>query len=109
MWNPIYEEVAFRSYMERQAVRKKHVQNSVSRCRKVNHWEGNLYQHYANDQGRSLLERLTYTKEDVERCLEPRHSLPIEGKKGYISIYEGTVSLKQAVMHYFDFLKQQQG
>lgn len=107
MWNPIYDEEAFRSYMENQAVSKEHVRNSISRCRKVNHWEGNLYAHYINDRGKSLLKRLTYTKEDAEHRLEQKHNLPIEGKKGFMSIYDGTASLRNAVRHYFDFLIQQ--
>ncbi|OMC94461.1 hypothetical protein BJP49_15610 [Paenibacillus odorifer] len=106
MWNPIYDEEAFRSYMKKQAVSKEHVQNSISRCRKVNYWEGNLYQHYTNDRGSSLLDRLTYTKDDVERCIESKHNLPIDGNNGYMSIYYGTASLRNAVQHYFEFLRQ---
>jgi hypothetical protein len=54
-----------------------------------------------------LLDRLTYTKEDVERCIEPKHNLPIDGKKGYMSKYDGTASLRNAVHHYFEFLRHQ--
>lgn len=69
--------------------------------------EGSLFSHYSNDRGRTLLERLTYSKEDSDRGLEPAHSITFMGSKGYQSIYEGTVSLRNAVMYYFDFIKQQ--
>ena len=52
---------------------------------------------------RDLISRLTYTPADRDSHLEPRHSVPINGRKGYQSIYEGTGTLLDAAKKYRDY------
>lgn len=59
-----------------------------------------------DDSGKSLIERLTYTKENAEQKLKPKHSIKFKGKKGFLSIYEGTHSLLNAVKIYFEYKRQ---
>jgi hypothetical protein len=107
MRKPLIHEEAFRSYLDNTVSTLEQVRDCISRCRRVEEYEGNIREHFTHDRGSSLLERLTYTKDDADRGIDPVHSISFKGSKGYTSIYEGTVSLKQAVMHYLDFLKQQ--
>lgn len=79
--------------------------DAISRCKRVAKFEGDLDNHFKTDQGKSLLERLTYSKKDVELQIEPKHSINIKGTKGYVSIYEGTSSLYRAVEQYFVYKK----
>lgn len=104
MYKMLVNEDAFRRYLERVLSSGRLVRDCISRCRRVEQSEGSLYLHYTNDKGRSLLERLSYSKDDADQGLEPRHSIIFEGNRGYLSIYEGTSSLKNAVQHYFEFL-----
>lgn len=80
------------------------ISDCVSRCRRVQKYEGDLCGHFQKDKGRLLLDRLTYSLEDVQKSIEAAHSIPITGSKGYKSIYDGTQSLYHAVHKYFDFL-----
>jgi len=107
MMKQVVNEDAFRSYLGKVLSSERLVRDCISRCRRVEQAEGSLYSHYSNDRGRALLERLTYSKEDADRGLEPTHSITFKGSKGHQSIYEGTDSLRNAVMHYIEFLKQQ--
>lgn len=107
MMKELAHEDAFRRYLGKVLSSERLVRDCISRCRRVEQQEGSLYNHYSNDRGRALMERLTYSKEDADRDLEPAHSITFKGSKGYQSIYEGTASLRNAVMHYMDFLKQQ--
>lgn len=79
--------------------------DAISRCKRVAKYEGNLDNHFNKDQGKSLLERLSYSKKDAELQIEPRHTIDIKGTKGYVSIYEGTLSLYRAVELYFEYKK----
>ncbi|CAM3830450.1 hypothetical protein ACFW4G_28065 [Paenibacillus lactis] len=99
-------EEAFRDHLSRILNSERLLRDCISRCRRVEHWEGVLVNHYNDDQGRTLLERLTYSKEDAEHGLDPKHNIPIKGNKGYDSIYEGTASLRNAVKLYLDFLSK---
>lgn len=106
MMKELLHEDAFRSYLGKELSSERLIRDCISRCRRVEQTEGSLYNHYSNDRGRTLLERLTYSKEDAERELEPAHGIIFKGSKGHQSIYEGTASLRNAVQHYIDFLKQ---
>lgn len=102
----LISEDEFRIYLGRVLSSEILVRNCISRCRRVEHSEGNLYDQYAKDCGRSLLKRLFYSKKDADRGLEPEHGITFNGSKGYHSIREGTASLRSAVQHYFEFLRQ---
>ncbi|RJE90723.1 hypothetical protein D3P07_01050 [Paenibacillus sp. 1011MAR3C5] len=107
MIKELVHEDAFRKYLGKVLSSERLIRDCISRSRRVELHEGNLLKHYNVDCGSSLLDRLSYSKDDANRGIEPAHGISFKGSKGYISIYEGTVSLKQAVVHYFDFLKQQ--
>lgn len=107
MRKQMVNEEAFRSYLGKALSSKRLASDCISRCRRVEEKEGSLYDHYFNDRGRSLLERLFYSKEEADRGSEPAHKIEIVGNKGYHSIREGTASLRNAVLHYFAFLRQQ--
>jgi len=101
------KEDAFKSYLAqrfpgeaKRAVRD----NALSRCRRVERFEGNLDEHFDKDGMDSLLYRLEYSQRDEDLELQPRHSIPIEGKKTS-SMREGTASLKNAIAIYCDFRK----
>ncbi|MFD5021084.1 hypothetical protein ACFWMP_19435 [Paenibacillus sp. NPDC058367] len=106
MRKQLINEDAFRSYLDRTISSEKQVRDCISRCRRVEESEGNLIKHYTNDRGRFLMERLTYSKEDADRELEPKHHITFKGTKGYHSILVGTASLRNAVQHYFYFLRE---
>lgn len=105
MQKGLESEEAFRGYLGRILSSERIIRDCISRCRRVERWEGGLVKHYSDNQGKALLERLAYSKEDADHGLEPKHNIPINGNKGYYSIYEGTTSLRHAVQHYFDFLR----
>lgn len=107
MRKKIANEDAFRSYLDKTVTSEAQIRDCISRCRRVETSEGTIIKHYTNDRGRSLMERLTYSKEDAARGVKPAHDISFKGTKGYISIYEGTASLKNAVQHYFNFLINQ--
>lgn len=95
-------ETEFRSFLEG-VTRNVAVQRDyVARCRTVSEHEGAIFNHYHQDKGRSLIDRLTYSTSDERSGAEQRHSIPIDGK-----IRTGTASYKTAVNRYFDFLEQQ--
>lgn len=106
MMNGLENEESFRGYLYNVLSSKRLVQDCISRCRRVEHYEGSLVKLYSDDQGKTILERLTYSKEDANHGFEPKHNIPIKGSKGYHSIYEGTTSLRNAVKLYFEFLSK---
>jgi hypothetical protein len=69
--------------------------DALSRCRRVEKYEGDLDAHFKKDKMRSLLESLTYTKADQEAGVSPQHTIPIDG-----NILNGTASLRNAVKLY---------
>ncbi|WP_340392860.1 hypothetical protein [Paenibacillus sp. FSL E2-0190] len=94
----------FRSYLSWTYDNPRVVSDCLSRCRRVQKFEGDLWRHYQDDRGQLLLDKLTYTLEDVQKCMKPKHSIPIKGTKGLKSVYEGTQSLMHSVNKYFEFL-----
>lgn len=96
-------EEQFRQYLSNKYKNPRVISDTISRCKRVEKYEGNLDKHFEEDEGGLILKRLTYGKRDAELCREPKHSIKINGSKGYISIYEGTLSLHKAVTLYFDY------
>lgn len=70
----------------------------LSNCLRVEQYEGNLDDHFTNDKGVSLLQRLSYSKDDQLNNRSANHNIPIAG-----DIYNGTATLKQAVNLYLKF------
>jgi len=94
-------ETEFRSFLEG-VTRNVAVQRDyVARCRTVSEHEGSIFNHYRLNQGKALLDRLTYNTTDERSGAKQRHSIPIDG-----NIRKGTASYRTAVNRYFDFLRQ---
>ncbi len=70
----------------------------LSNCLRVEQYEGDLDVHYTNDQGTSLLSKLSYSKYDQRNNRKAKHNIPIDG-----NTYNGTATLKQAVNLYYKF------
>ena len=92
-------ESDFRDYL-RDARHSKEttIGSHIANCRRVERYEGDLDQHFDDDQCRNLLWRLTYSAEDHHRQRQPRHNIPING-----NVRTGSARLKQAVTHYVQF------
>ncbi|MFD2606222.1 endonuclease NucS domain-containing protein [Euzebyella marina] len=74
------------------------IQSRISNCRTVENHEGDLDEHYAKDNGLSLLERLSYSTEDQRNDLPANHKIPING-----NLRTGSATLKQAVKLYMAY------
>lgn len=59
------------------------ISDCISRCRRVQKYEGDLAGHYIRDQGKQLLNRLSYSIDDSNEEKQPNHSIPIRGTNGY--------------------------
>lgn len=92
-------ESDFRAYLRNaRHFKETTISRRIANCRRVERYEGDLDQHFDNDQCRSLLCRLTYSAEDYHRQQQPRHNIPING-----NLRTGSATLKQAVTHYVQF------
>ena len=70
----------------------------LSNCHRVEEYEGDLDDHFNRDQGKSLIERLSYSIKDQRENRQAKHNIPICG-----NVYNGTTTLKQAAKLYFEF------
>lgn len=92
-------ESDFRDYLRNaRHFKETTISRRIANCRRVERYEGDLDQHFDNDQCRSLLCRLTYSAEDYHRQQQPKHNIPING-----NLRTGSATLKQAVTHYVQF------
>ena len=89
-------ESQFRDYLHRlrrpdggRRLQERAIQDCVSRCKRVDRYEGDLDRHFDGDQCRYLLQRLSYPYD---------HGIPIDG-----DIKNGSSSLKSAVRLYAEF------
>jgi hypothetical protein len=73
--------------------------DAISRCRRVERYEGDLDRHYSHDRMRALIDRFEYSTEAATRRLPAGHKVPITG-----NMREGTASLKSALKLYREFL-----
>lgn len=103
-----YED-QFRSYLSDLYDNQRVISDCISRCKRVQKYEGYLTEHFKYDGGKSLLEKLHYTREEAKKEIKPKHSIEFRGSKGFMTIYEGTQSLNSAVNLYFDFLRKLKG
>lgn len=90
----------FKLWLEFNGKPRNTIQNRISNCRNVESNEGDLDQHYANDYGLSILDKLSYSVEDERTNLVPKHNIIING-----NIRTGSSTLKQAVTLYMNFKK----
>ena len=74
-------------------LQKRPIQDYVSRCKRVEGYEGDLDRHFNKDKCRDLLQRLSYPHD---------HKIPIDG-----DIRNGSSSLKSAVKLYAEFRQRQ--
>ena len=70
----------------------------LSNCKRVEANEGKLDKQWETDGLVSLIDRLTYSKEDERSGRRPKHRMKIDG-----DVYNGTATLKNAVVLYRDF------
>ena len=92
-------ESDFRDYLRNaRHFKETTIGSRITNCRRVERYEGNLDQHFDNDQCRSLLRRLTYSAEDRNQQQQPKHNIPING-----NVRTGSARLKQAVTLYVQF------
>ena len=78
--------------------------NRLSNCRRVEAHEGNLDRQWEEDELVDLIDRLTYSRQDQRDGRRPRHRIGIDG-----DIYNGTATLKQAVVRYREFRSSERG
>ena len=90
--------VTVRGVNERTAVSR------LSNCRRVEAHEGDLDKQWEADELVGLVDRVTYSREDERVRRRPRHSIPIDG-----NVYNGTATLKQAVVLYREFRSSERG
>ena len=74
------------------------IASTISTCRRVERFEGDLDFMFDNSELADLLERLTYSTEDARFRRTPKHKVPIDG-----NVRTGTATLKTAVRLYRDF------
>ena len=92
-------ESNFRDYLSNaRNFKETTINGRIASCRRVELYEGNLDQHFDNDQCRSLLRRLTYSAEDRNQQRPLKHSIPING-----NVVTGSATLKRAVILYVQF------
>jgi hypothetical protein len=70
----------------------------LSNCKRLEAFEGDLDQRFANDRFRRLRERLRYSRDDERAGAPPRHKIPIDG-----NTREGTATYRSALNLYFQF------
>jgi pyrimidine operon attenuation protein/uracil phosphoribosyltransferase len=69
--------------------------DAKSRCRRIEQFEGDLDLHFVRDKMQSLLESLTYSQQDANNGISPRHRILIDG-----DLVSGTASLRSAIRLY---------
>ena len=72
----------------------------ISKCNTICRCEGDIDEHFANDECCELLEQFVYSTNDLRLNNPLRHNIPIAGNK-----YNGTNDYKKALNSYIRFLK----
>ena len=89
----------FKNWLLASGMKETAAQNRVANCATVERGQHvDLDVCYEKDRCRSLIELLTYSREDQRRNRPPRHNIPIEG-----NVYNGTATYKAAVKKYVAF------
>ena len=70
----------------------------LANCSTIEQIEGDLDEHFQRDGMRDLIEKLTYSTEDVRTGRPPRHAIPIDG-----DVANGTSTYRAAANLYHKF------
>jgi hypothetical protein len=72
-----YEE-NFKQYLCSKFDNQRVISHCISRCKRVQKYEGDLAQHFISDEGKILLGRLAYSREDANQGKQPKHSIEFQ-------------------------------
>lgn len=73
-------ESDFREYLrEERHWQESTIRNRIANCKRVEQYEGDLDQHFDNDQCQAPLGRLDYATDDPALKRQPGHRIPIDG------------------------------
>lgn len=70
----------------------------ISNCRTVENSFGNLDDHYIKDRGQNLLTTFTYSTNDRDKEIPPKHNLNLTG-----DVHGTTANLKHSIKRYMEF------
>ncbi|SHM93116.1 hypothetical protein [Fibrobacter sp. UWB7] len=88
----------FRAWLENAGYDERTINSRIANCSTICSYEGDIDEHYDEDECAELLRRLSYSKDDERAGHPARHSVPI--KK---NIYDGTATLRSALNRYIEF------
>ncbi len=91
-------KAGYRQWLELQKYQANTVNAQMYRAGRVEEHHGNLDEHYATDRMASLVETLSYSKDDQRRNRPNPTKIPIEG-----DIFKNLVSYRDAVKRYRKF------
>ncbi|WP_312813782.1 HNH endonuclease [Sedimentibacter sp.] len=82
------------------------VSTFIGKLQRIDEYEGDIDIQYAEDRCESLLQRLTYTIENMENHTPPKHKIPFEPitNNYFQSVYNGTRDYKSRLRKYLEFL-----
>lgn len=92
------QESQFYNWLINNEYDKKTISSRLSNCRRIEEFERNLDEHFANDSGVTLIHRLEYSSQDQRNGTQAKHNIPING-----NIYNGTATFRSAANLYFKF------
>lgn len=82
-------------------IEKRPIGDCISRCKRIeNGLRINLDDEWKKDNGASVVDLLTYSRDDQNRGAPPPHGIIFQ--RG-ADIYNGMASLRSAAVRYFDF------
>lgn len=108
-YQPIDNEDAFRAWLREYHQHKDRlVQDTIARCRRINHDLGNIREAFDTDKCANLLKQLTYTVEDAHNRRLPPGNLSFRGDTKSARYYdktlrEGLAALLCALNRYCEF------
>ena len=93
------QKEAFKRWLEGTGSSSNTIRTRIGNCETICCCEGDIDEHFVDDECCELLRRLTYTTDDERNNRPLRHSIPINGNKR-----TGTATLKMALRLYIKFL-----
>ena len=92
----------FEKWLRAKRLSRRTIDSCLSTCRRLEHYEGDLDEHFDSDGMRRLFADLAYSTDDERRGASPRHQVPILG-----NVRNGTATLKSGATLYHDFRRSQ--
>ena len=92
----------FETWLRAKGLSGRTIDSRLSTCRRLEHYEGDLDEHFDSDGMSRLLTALAYSTDDERRGASPRHKIPILG-----NVRNGTATLKSGATLYYDFRRSQ--